>query len=79
MSRKLLLASAGAIALTGSAPMAADLAPPPVYPPPPPIFTWTGPYLGGQIGYAWVPTTSACSPTTRPISPTAHSTPARAG
>jgi outer membrane immunogenic protein len=53
MSRKLLLASAGAIALTGSAAMAAE---PPVYPPPPPpppIFTWTGVYLGGQIGYAW--------------------------
>ncbi|MGH6837859.1 MAG: outer membrane protein [Methylocella sp.] len=40
------MASAGAIALTGSAAMAADLAPPPV-------FTWTGVYLGGQVGYAW--------------------------
>jgi outer membrane immunogenic protein len=50
MSRKLLLASAGAIALTGSAAMAAE---PPVYLPPPPIFTWTGIYIGGQIGYAW--------------------------
>jgi outer membrane immunogenic protein len=48
MYRKLLLASAGAIALTGSAAMAADL-----YLPPPPVFTWTGAYLGGQIGYAW--------------------------
>jgi hypothetical protein len=28
-------------------------APPPVYLPPPPIFTWTGIYIGGQIGYAW--------------------------
>jgi outer membrane immunogenic protein len=51
MHRKLLLASAGAIALTGSAAMAAE--PPPVYLPPPPIFTWTGIYVGGQIGYAW--------------------------
>jgi outer membrane immunogenic protein len=51
MYRKLLLASAGAIALTGSAAMAAE---PPVYPPPPPpIYTWTGAYIGGQIGYAW--------------------------
>ena len=36
--------------------MAADLpspAPPPVYLPPVPIFTWTGIYVGGQIGYAW--------------------------
>ncbi|HTV34466.1 MAG TPA: outer membrane protein [Methylocella sp.] len=31
--------------------MAADLLPPP--PPPPSIFTWTGVYVGGQIGYAW--------------------------
>ena len=56
MSRKFLLASVGAIALTGSAAFAADLpsrAPPPVYLPPPPIFTWTGIYIGGQVGYAW--------------------------
>ena len=55
MIRKFLLASAGAIALTGSA-LAADLpsrAPPPVYLPPAPIFTWTGIYVGGQVGYAW--------------------------
>jgi outer membrane immunogenic protein len=53
MSRKLLSVSAGAIAIAGSA-FAADLpysAPPPVYLPPP--YTWTGAYLGGQIGYAW--------------------------
>ena len=56
MYRKILLASVGVIALTGSAALAADLpsrAPPPVYLPPPPIFTWTGIYIGGQIGYAW--------------------------
>jgi outer membrane immunogenic protein len=56
MYRKLLLASVGAMALTGSAAFAADLpsrAPPPVYLPPVPIFTWTGIYIGGQIGYAW--------------------------
>jgi outer membrane immunogenic protein len=55
MLRRILLASAGAMALAGAA-LAADLpsrAPPPVYLPPPPVFTWTGPYLGGQIGYAW--------------------------
>jgi outer membrane immunogenic protein len=55
MVRKLLLASVGAIALAGSA-FAADLpsrAPPPVYIPPAPIFTWTGIYIGGQVGYAW--------------------------
>ena len=56
MYRKSLLASVGAIALTGSAAFAADLpsrAPPPVYLPPPPIFTWTGFYIGAQIGGAW--------------------------
>ena len=56
MNRKFLLASVGALALTGSAALAADLpsrAPPPVYLPPAPIFTWTGIYVGGQIGYAW--------------------------
>lgn len=56
MYRKFLLASVGAIALTGTAAFAADLpsrAPPPVYMPPPPIFTWTGIYIGGQVGYAW--------------------------
>jgi len=56
MYRRFLLASVGAIALTGSAALAADLpsrAPPPVYLPPPPIFTWTGIYIGGQVGYGW--------------------------
>lgn len=49
MLRRFLLATAGTIAIIGSA-VAADL---PVMPPPVPIFTWTGIYLGGQIGYAW--------------------------
>jgi outer membrane immunogenic protein len=55
MYRKLLLASAAAAALTGSA-VAADLGvrpPAPPYIPPPPIFTWTGFYVGVQVGGAW--------------------------
>jgi outer membrane immunogenic protein len=48
MYRNFLLASVGAIALAGPA-WAAELPPPP----PPPIFTWTGVYVGGQIGAAW--------------------------
>jgi len=57
MRRQILLASVGAIAIAiaGSA-VAADLpyrGPPPVYLPPAPIFTWSGLYIGGQIGYAW--------------------------
>jgi opacity protein-like surface antigen len=49
IARKFLLASVGAITLVGPA-LAADLPPPP---PPPPVFSWTGFYLGAQIGYAW--------------------------
>ena len=53
MSPKTSLACAGAFAaaatLAGSA-FAAEPVPPP---PPPPVFTWTGLYVGGQIGYAW--------------------------
>ena len=53
MSKKASMACAGAFAavatIAGSA-FAADLAPPP---PPAPIFTWTGLYVGGQIGYAF--------------------------
>jgi len=49
MCKQFLLASAGAFAIAGSA-FAAEPAP---IPPPPPPFTWSGVYLGGQIGYAW--------------------------
>lgn len=52
MSYKASLACAGAFAaatFTGTA-FAAEPLPPP---PPPPPFTWTGLYVGAQIGYAW--------------------------
>jgi outer membrane immunogenic protein len=55
MIRKFSMATAVLIAATGSA-LAADLPsrrpPPPVYTPPP-LFTWTGVYVGGDIGYGW--------------------------
>ena len=50
MIRRILLASAGAMALTGAA-HAADLTPPPPPPPPPPV--WTGFYVGLNAGYEW--------------------------
>jgi outer membrane immunogenic protein len=55
MIRKFLLAATALVVVTGSA-LAADLPSrkaPPVFAPPPPIFTWTGVYIGGQVGYAW--------------------------
>ncbi len=50
------IASAVALALLSTTALAADLPSrraPPVYAPPPPIpvFTWTGFYVGGQVGY----------------------------
>ncbi|HTV34579.1 MAG TPA: outer membrane protein [Methylocella sp.] len=57
MMKRILLASAGAMALAGTS-MAADLRPPPpVYLPPPP--TWTGFYAGINAGYQWNSDTSA--------------------
>ncbi|MCI0598686.1 MAG: porin family protein [Beijerinckiaceae bacterium] len=53
MMRKFLLLAA--FLATAAPAAAADIpspAPPPAYTPPP-LFTWTGFYLGGQIGYAW--------------------------
>jgi outer membrane immunogenic protein len=56
MLRKFLMASALVCAAAGSA-FAADLPntkEAPVYaPPPPPVFSWTGVYIGGQVGYQW--------------------------
>ncbi len=48
MIRRILLASAGAMALADAA-LAADLSSIP--PPPPPVFSWTGFYVGGNLGF----------------------------
>ncbi len=56
MIRKLLVSAATLALMTGAA-WAADLpntkGPPVFAPPPPPAFTWTGVYIGGQVGYEW--------------------------
>jgi outer membrane immunogenic protein len=56
MIRKLLVSAVAFAALAGTA-FAADLpsrqAPPVFAPPPIPVFTWTGLYIGGQVGYAF--------------------------
>lgn len=57
MINKILLSTVAVVALAGTA-FAADLPSrraPPVYAPPPPIpvFTWTGVYVGGQVGYGF--------------------------
>jgi outer membrane immunogenic protein len=66
MFRKLFLSTAALFAVTGTA-FAADLparSAPPVYvPPPPPIFTWTGAYIGGQVGYEFGRSTASLEPT----------------
>jgi outer membrane immunogenic protein len=55
MSYKSSMACAGAFAAAASLASSAFTAEPaPALPPPPvPVFTWTGVYLGGQIGAAW--------------------------
>ena len=55
--KKLSFATLGLAALIATPAMAADLArPAPAYkaPPPPVIFTWTGCYIGGNVGGLWV-------------------------
>src|SRR5208337_90729 len=55
--KNLLFASVAAVALLGGSANAADLArPAPIYAPAPvlvPLFTWTGCYVGGNVGGVW--------------------------
>ena len=52
MMKKLLL-SGVAVATLVMPSMAADVAPAPYYSPPVPVFSWTGCYVGGDVGGAW--------------------------
>jgi outer membrane immunogenic protein len=54
------LSLVGATLLFAGPALAADLGGPPVYKAPPlmPIFSWTGWYIGGNIGYGWGETTN---------------------
>jgi outer membrane immunogenic protein len=56
MLRKLLMTSA-LVCFAGGSALAADLpnqkAPPVYMPPPPPVFSWSGLYIGAQVGYQW--------------------------
>src|SRR5271170_5847936 len=53
MSYKASMACAGAFAAAATLAGTAFAAEPLPAPPPVPVFTWTGVYLGGQIGGAW--------------------------
>jgi outer membrane immunogenic protein len=60
MIRSIALAAVSA-AVLGSVAFAADLPDTkgaPLYAPQPPVFSWTGAYVGGQVGYAWGTTTT---------------------
>jgi outer membrane immunogenic protein len=66
MKHWLYTISAAAILASGSA-FAADLGRgPPMAPPPVPFFTWTGFYVGADVGYAWAQDTGTEYPTSTP-------------
>lgn len=53
---KAILVNAAIFAMLSGSAFAADLPNvkgPPIFTPPPPVFTWTGLYVGGQVGYEW--------------------------
>ena len=53
--KKLLLVGTALTVLFGGSALAADLRRPALYSaaPPPPVFSWTGFYIGGNLGGAW--------------------------
>jgi outer membrane immunogenic protein len=62
--KKVLIASAAALAVSAGSAFAADLAPVPYYkasPPLPPACIWCGFYIGANVGGAWTTTNDAIS------------------
>ncbi len=51
--KTLLLASTAAVFLAAGSATAADMAAPYSAPPPRPVISWSGPYLGVNVGYSW--------------------------
>lgn len=52
--RKLFLATTAFVVLAAASAGAADMSARPAYAPPPaPVYSWTGMYWGGNVGYSW--------------------------
>lgn len=62
--KKIVIGVAAITALMGTHAMAADMATKAPPAPPAPVFSWTGYYIGGNIGYAWGDDPTSTSGTT---------------
>src|SRR4051812_2601028 len=51
--KKLFLATTAFVVLAATAAGAADMTARPAYGAPPPAYSWSGFYLGGNVGYSW--------------------------
>ena len=51
--KKLFLATTAFVVLAVASAGAADMSAQPVYTPPAPVYSWTGIYWGGNVGYSW--------------------------
>jgi len=51
--KKLFLATTAFVVLAATSAGAADMTARPAYAPPPPAYSWSGFYIGGNVGYGW--------------------------